>query len=119
MSMELEDVQRELNRQKEILDTTNVASIIDRVRCFSLISCVQTAVFQWERRVRDLENQVSERDVIVHTQQAIINKLRAQRPTSPSRSRLKEQSGNFLATVYRRSDFFISLFSLYLPLVYI
>ena len=32
MSLELEEVQRELNRQKEILNATDVASIIHRAR---------------------------------------------------------------------------------------
>uniref|UniRef100_A0A1I7XNM5 GRIP domain-containing protein n=1 Tax=Heterorhabditis bacteriophora TaxID=37862 RepID=A0A1I7XNM5_HETBA len=68
LSIEIEDMQRELEKQKEILASTSIAQIVDR----------------WERRVLDLENEVREREVIIHTQQCILNELRRLPPRESS-----------------------------------
>ncbi|CAJ0938389.1 unnamed protein product, partial [Mesorhabditis belari] len=60
LQMELEDVQRILDKQKEILSASSVASLVDK----------------WERRVLSLENAVREREIMLHTQQQIIAELR-------------------------------------------
>ncbi|PIO77592.1 hypothetical protein TELCIR_00299 [Teladorsagia circumcincta] len=60
LAIELEDMQRELEKQKEILASTSIAQIVER----------------WERRVLSLENEVRERDVLIHAQQSVINDLK-------------------------------------------
>ncbi|CAD6190522.1 unnamed protein product [Caenorhabditis auriculariae] len=65
MSLEIEDLQRELNKQKLILNSTSVAKIADT----------------FERRILDLENAVRERDVLIHKQNQILNNNRRS-PTS-------------------------------------
>ncbi|VDM76038.1 unnamed protein product [Strongylus vulgaris] len=60
LSIELEDMQRELEKQKEILASTSIAQIANK----------------WERRVLSLENEIRERDILIHTQQSVINELK-------------------------------------------
>ncbi|KAJ1353321.1 hypothetical protein KIN20_009925 [Parelaphostrongylus tenuis] len=60
LSIEIEDMQRELEKQKEILASTSIAQIVDR----------------WEQRVLSLEDEVRERDILIHTQQGFINDLK-------------------------------------------
>ncbi|EYC03608.1 hypothetical protein Y032_0093g2684 [Ancylostoma ceylanicum] len=60
LSIELEDMQRELEKQKEILASTSIAQIVNK----------------WERRVLSLENEIRERDILIHTQQSVINDLK-------------------------------------------
>ncbi|KAE9414745.1 hypothetical protein Angca_006941 [Angiostrongylus cantonensis] len=70
LSIEIEDMQRELEKQKEILASTSIAQIVDR----------------WERRVLSLEDEVRERDILIHTQQGLINVLKRN---------MRENSGEF------------------------
>ncbi|KJH41182.1 hypothetical protein DICVIV_12841 [Dictyocaulus viviparus] len=82
LSIEIEDMQRELEKQKEILAGTSIAQIVDR----------------WERRVLNLENEIRERDVLIHTQQSLINDLR---------KNIRENSGlsdSFHSTIHLFQD---------------
>ncbi|KIH43921.1 hypothetical protein ANCDUO_26066 [Ancylostoma duodenale] len=90
LSIELEDMQRELEKQKEILASTSIAQIVNK----------------WERRVLSLENEIRERDILIHTQQSVINDLkRTVRDNSDSfQTRDNSPSSRFSVVKYILSD---------------
>ncbi|KAK5977852.1 hypothetical protein GCK32_009911 [Trichostrongylus colubriformis] len=40
------------------------------------LASIKCTLFQWERRVLQLENEVRERNILIHSQQSIINDLK-------------------------------------------
>uniref|UniRef100_A0A8R1HX58 GRIP domain-containing protein n=1 Tax=Caenorhabditis japonica TaxID=281687 RepID=A0A8R1HX58_CAEJA len=75
MSMEIEDLQRELNKQKLILNQTSMAKLADT----------------FDRKVLHLENELRERDMLICKQNQIINSNRKS-PTGSIATQRKMQS---------------------------
>ncbi|PAV74887.1 hypothetical protein WR25_04032 [Diploscapter pachys] len=77
ISIQLDDLHRELDKQKTIINGTSVAQIVNK----------------WEKRVEALENSLRERDVIIHTQSQLIKELRRGTQT-PSPNQISSGSNN-------------------------
>lgn len=81
MSMEIEDLQRELNKQRLILNHTSVAKLADT----------------FDRRVLHLENELRERDMLICKQNQIINNHRKSPTGSVSTTRKMQPRTSVLA----------------------
>ncbi|ULT80357.1 hypothetical protein L3Y34_010731 [Caenorhabditis briggsae] len=81
MSMEIEDLQRELNKQKLILNQTSMAKLADT----------------FDRKVLHLENELRERDMLICKQNQIINSHRKSPTGSVMTSRKMQPRASVLA----------------------
>ncbi|CAO4383508.1 unnamed protein product [Caenorhabditis nigoni] len=81
MSMEIEDLQRELNKQKLILNQTSMAKLADT----------------FDRKVLHLENELRERDMLICKQNQIINSHRKSPTGSVMTTRKMQPRASVLA----------------------